>query len=129
MGVTAIRGLKNMSDSYLHLHDHDNPTAIGGLGVSAEPGQIVRCNMWIPWRIGSDQRSKVICLYGDRNHQQRICAIWQYGDYVRWSTEVFWKSDADHIPGEAGVNGDRILTVFTLNPVKVEMSVVWDDPL
>jgi hypothetical protein len=130
MGVTAIKKIVNNTDRHVFIQCLENPGK-GGNSASVRPGQSATCNMWIPWCIGSDQwkhhhiwLSWMIYINGvPASLSTKFYWIWQNGDFVRASTDGKWKSAYAQIPGECGVNGDRIVIVESLEPVRVRMDL------
>lgn len=128
MGVTAIKRLVNETNRTIRMQCLEN-RGWDSNNAYALPGKSDTCNMWIPWCIGSDQWWKhhiwLAWTLAPGTPQYKFFYIWQNGDFVRSTTDHRWKSADHRIPGESGVNGDRILVVKSLDPIRVEMHIHW----
>src|SRR4051812_115792 len=113
MGVTAITGITNRSDSDVILLDIENPDAPGH-GDTVAPGGSHVVDMWIPWapRQADFAGKHIRLLFGG---VPRFW-IWQAhnrdGDRVRFSTDGAWHDCGEPVDGMSGVDGPRTLVVY-----------------
>ena len=127
MAITAIKSVKNSVDNLFYVKNVENPNDTGGIGHALEvpPGQTIVCNMWIPWcdtqdqfdhgsSLGKGPAHILISFLWSSTQGGPIppqFAIWQQGDYVRYSRNALFKRDGDLVMGNNTVGGDRSVEV------------------
>ena len=118
MGITAIKSIANRHENEVYyVRNLENPNTTGGTGKSLQVGvgSTVQCNMWIPWCISETEfityRRHILISPLAFGVIPVVFAIWQQGDYVRYSTDGLFYSDGTLVPGNATINGDRSVEI------------------
>ena len=117
MAVTAIRSIRNSSESEPYFaRNHENQNDTGGPGKSLEinSGEVVQCNMWVPWcatQEDFDNRHKISIVPLAFNEIPVTFTIGQQGDYVRYSKDGLFHDEGEPVPGNNTVGGDRAIQI------------------
>ena len=126
MPVTAIKSLRNGTDTPYVIKNNENPNDTGGKEhvLDIPPGRVIQCSMWIPW-CGSETdfnakhfiiMSPVAIDVGPSSF-----VIWQDGDYVRYSKDGLFHLDGDLVQGNNTVGGDRAIQIVSPNSSEVDL--------
>lgn len=117
--ITAIREFENLTPVRVQIYSVRTREL-----VRAEPGKAVSCNMWIPWadtarQFAAGERIEVqtpgYLAGGYYIFPQTYHWIWQQGDFVRCSKDGQFHFNGEHVPGDARIDGDRVLQVSASN--------------
>ena len=131
MPVTAIRSIRNSTPEGLGVANLENPSDTGGgkgSSLNVLPGQVIECNIWIPWADSYSDflhgkwplfrgPAHILILYAWASTQDpqdpppNAFAVWQQGDYVRYTKNMQWSDNGPLVPGNSTVGGDRSLEV------------------
>jgi hypothetical protein len=116
VAVTAIRSVRNhVPGSLYHVRNQENPNDTGGRGHSldVQAGNVVKCNMWIPWCVNQQDFANhhKIILVPTSNRPTVTFSVWQHGDYVRYSRDGLFDADGELVPGNCTVGGDRSVDI------------------
>jgi hypothetical protein len=113
MGVTAIRKVRNNSNSIASIVNNETPDDTKGGKGDVQANSEKDLYMWIPWCTDSGGFAKhhIQIDMGDGRH----FSIWQANlggsDHVRLSTDNSWHNPGDLVPGSSQVDGDRTLVI------------------
>lgn len=127
MAVTAIRSIRNGHETDVYfVRNHENPNDTGGQGnvLTIPLGETVQCNMWIPWcnsQEDFDNRHRISIMPVAFNFIPVIFAIWQQGDYVRYSKNGLFKDDGDLVAGNNTIGGDRAIQIVGSDPKDADL--------
>jgi hypothetical protein len=117
MAVTAIRSIRNLVKGQVYnVRNQEQPNDTGGRGnaLSVNGGEVVACNMWIPWcnnQADFDNHHKIIIVPTAVNVLPVLFAIWQQGDYVRYTRDGLFHNNGALVPGNSTVGGDRSVEI------------------
>jgi hypothetical protein len=110
MGVTAIKSITNTHANLTYRVKNRENSNDPELTIA--PGQVTPCNMWIPWCTSEKDfdNHHIQILEVSAGLVQPI-AIWQDGDYVRYSKEGVFQPNGNLVLGASYVNGDRSVVI------------------
>ena len=127
MPVTAIKSIRNGTGVGCYVRNLENPndTDRNGQPHALAPGEVWQCNMWIPWADTQDQFDHGSGIGKGPAHinitfvwssledapPPHEFAIWQSGDYVRYSKNLSWVNNGQLVPGNSTVGGDRSVDI------------------
>jgi hypothetical protein len=118
MAVTAIRSIRNRvtGGAEYHVRNQENPNDTGGRGhdLTVRSGQVIQCNMWIPWCVSQndfDNHHKILIVPTAFQTIPAFFSIWQQGDYVRYSRDGLFHANGDLVPGNSTAGGDRSVDI------------------
>lgn len=113
-GVTSIRKVKNLTSERLRLWKVDKkPFEPSTQEYVIEPGDSVNIAMWAPWaNSAADFEDHHMDVFlGSR----KVAAIWQKGDFVRFSPTGEYFENAPPVVGIGASGGDRSLVVSRMS--------------
>ena len=127
MGVTAIKSIKNSNATgayYIKNLEHPSDTTGPNGPMKVAPGQNISCNMWIPWCTSQTDfynNHRIILVPFSNDGNARVIAIWQQGDYVRYSLNDTFQNNGTLVPGNSTVNGDRSIEITGTNVLDADI--------
>ena len=114
MAVTNIRSIENRASAGIAVNNVENRSTNPPNDVIVEGGTF-QSSMWIPW-CSSEKDYPAhhieIRLQSAPVNSIPALSIWQDGDYVRWSTNGAYHPNANLVPGNSTVGGDRSVSVL-----------------
>jgi hypothetical protein len=137
MPITCIRSIRNQTGDGVQVRNLENPADTGGRGSALRiaPGQVVQCNMWIPWADNEGAFENGSNPFQGPAHIDFIfpwfsgggglppheIALWQSGDYVRRSLDLSWITDGPFVQGLSVVGGDRSVDIIGAHAHEAEL--------
>ena len=115
MAITSIRSFRNLigGETYGVRNNEESQEPL-----IVASGEAKACNMRIPWCNNQGEFDKnhyiISAPYVQGTVPARF-AIWQEGDYVRYSRDSFFKPDGNLVPGNCTVGGDRSVEIVGTN--------------
>lgn len=119
-GVTNVKEIINNTSMIITVSKSEpkngNPYSIDYTYEMPAKGGTWSGDMWIPWvnneRDSRDRRMEIGYFTGEDNNKtfHSIFYIWQTGDYVRYSKELYVEN-APKVPGESKSGGERRLII------------------
>jgi hypothetical protein len=117
MAITAIRSIRNLvGGSVYNVGNQEQPNDTGGRGHSllVRSGSVVACNIWIPWcnsQVDFDNHHKIVVVPDGVGAVPILFAIWQQGDYVRYTRDGLFYDNGALVHGNCTVGGDRSVEI------------------